>query len=109
MLIDAITPSNAIELLDLVNPFMWQHECEATRKMRSNSFKQINSILVHHDAMLWLSFHDSENWDYDIDECRDDNGVIVTEYRCSIDYDKHNTYIVLSYYGAYLDEEAYDY
>lgn len=109
MLIDAITPDNAIELLDLVNPFMWQHECEATSKMKHNSFKQINRILVHHDAMLWHGFHNSENWDYDIDEYRDDNGVIVTEYLCSIDFDKHNTYTVLSYYGAHLDEEAYDY
>lgn len=97
---------NVVQVLDEVNPFSWRNECEAKKLMLDNPYKQMNAILVHHDAMLWHSFHNDETWDIELE--RDEYGVIVTEFLCHINQDSHIGYTVLSYYGAHCDFMPHD-
>lgn len=101
---------NVCEVLDELNPTLWSWNSEAVKAMRSNSYKQINRILVHHDAILWHEYHSDEFQSSDFTEWElDDNGVLITEFTCRIDYDEQVSDVVLSYYGTRLDYERYDY
>lgn len=106
-MLPTIDCDNACEILDEINPTLWTWDSQAVTDMRLNPYKKLNSILVHHDAMLWYEFHDAECWKYELD--LDDNGVLITQFTCRIDYDEQISDVVLSYYGARLDYEHYDY
>ena len=100
---DEFNPEEFIQVLDNEQPYIWKAwrgtECEAVKLYRANPWKQTNRIIVHHEAMLWHSFHNPETWD-GVELEADDEGVVDTGYSCPINYDEYIRTTVWHYFGG---------